>query len=416
MTSDYLCKVHPTIIIFSDSFPLGGFTEESFIMPELNLLAEKYEKVYIVPTTSVGERNNVELPENVVVVTEWVDSLLHKNKLFRLLKTFSADMLRDCSGNYSRKSIAHSVASHAFALWLRKWILQNKIDCSNTLFYSFWFDVAAMGVAIVARNTNLHSVIRCHYHDILSGLTPRLRRSAVETAVCVYAVSQWGVDYLKNEFPQLQNKIKLSLLGSLKLDKQALSHHHSLSDKKITFLSVARVCEQKRVDLNYQLLKALAVARPHTQFEWMHIGDGPLLESIKTMVKESCPDNLTVRFEGSLPNSQVHKIYSTEAIDWTLLLSESEGLPIALCESLSYGVPVVCTDVQGISEAVDDECALVLAADPASEEFVRGILPFVESDYRMDCLRKGAFDFWSRCYDAESTRKEFVEELWKYLL
>lgn len=45
--------------------------------------------------------------------------------------------------------------------------------------------------------------------------------------------------------------------------------------------------------------------------------------------------------------------------DISLLTSISEGFPYTVIESMSCGVPVVATDVGGVSEALDDTCGLV---------------------------------------------------------
>ena len=51
------------------------------------------------------------------------------------------------------------------------------------------------------------------------------------------------------------------------------------------------------------------------------------------------------------------KIYSEG--DISILTSISEGFPFTVIESMSCGVPVVATDVGGVSEALDDTCGFV---------------------------------------------------------
>ena len=40
--------------------------------------------------------------------------------------------------------------------------------------------------------------------------------------------------------------------------------------------------------------------------------------------------------------------------DYTVLLSDAEGLPYTIQESLQYGTPVICTDIGGCTELIKD--------------------------------------------------------------
>ena len=95
-----------------------------------------------------------------------------------------------------------------------------------------------------------------------------------------------------------------------------------------------------------------------------------------------------------------------------MLLSEREGgRPVAACESLAYGVPVVASDIPGLNEVVDDDCGMLLPTDVTDEEFVRGIAPYLDSDLRSEAMRKVALDRWKERFDARELRSAFVERL-----
>ena len=85
-------------------------------------------------------------------------------------------------------------------------------------------------------------------------------------AEAVYAASQAGADYLGGTFPEASagDKVRVSTLGCVKLYPEAVAARHKRADRRFTFLSVSRVDENKRVEMNARLLRALAVARPDT--------------------------------------------------------------------------------------------------------------------------------------------------------
>ena len=90
-------------------------------------------------------------------------------------------------------------------------------------------------------------------------------------------------------------------------------------------------------------------------------GDGPLRQELETLGQQSGLGS-QLRFLG-LRNDMPQFI---AALDLYVLPSLWEGLPLALCEALAVGKPIVCTNVGGNSEVViDGENGYVVpAADP----------------------------------------------------
>lgn len=115
-----------------------------------------------------------------------------------------------------------------------------------------------------------------------------------------------------------------------------------------------------------------------------------------------------------MSNDDVHALYATGSIDWTLLLADDGiGCPVALCESMMYGVPVIANDVGGLSEMVDDDCGILLAANPEKEEFIRGIMPYIDSQLRYSRMRLGAREKWASDFDATLLREELADDMSK---
>jgi glycosyltransferase involved in cell wall biosynthesis len=108
----------------------------------------------------------------------------------------------------------------------------------------------------------------------------------------------------------------------------------------------------------------LAVARlKRLPFRLQIVGDGPDRDEIRAAVAAA---GLEDRVELLGERHDVPELLA-EA-DVFVLSSRSEGLPIALLEAMAHGLPVVASDVGGISEALvhGDSGLLVPPADPAA--------------------------------------------------
>lgn len=84
-------------------------------------------------------------------------------------------------------------------------------------------------------------------------------------------------------------------------------------------------------------------------FELWIAGAGEEEKSLKKFSKENGMDKY-VKFCGWIGvNDKPKLLNDTDAL---VLPSYNEGLPIAILEAMSYGLPIICTDVGSISEAV----------------------------------------------------------------
>ena len=109
-----------------------------------------------------------------------------------------------------------------------------------------------------------------------------------------------------------------------------------LKEYKKKVLCIARLSPQKKIDL------FLEVAALLPQYAFIWIGN-------QYEYKETYPQN--VYFMGNLPNAGAYNEYA----DLFVLTSNYEGLPMVILEAMSFGKPVVASDVGGISEIVEND-------------------------------------------------------------
>lgn len=108
-----------------------------------------------------------------------------------------------------------------------------------------------------------------------------------------------------------------------------------LKQRRKTVLSIARVFPQKKTDL------FIDVARLLPEYDFVWIGN-----QREVVEYGELPKNC--HFLGNIPNAGA---YCSQA-DLFMLPSNYEGLPMVVIEAMSFGKPVVASDVGGISEIV----------------------------------------------------------------
>ena len=113
----------------------------------------------------------------------------------------------------------------------------------------------------------------------------------------------------------------------------------------VRFVTVGRIDRYKGYDRIYNALKKLK--EENYQFHWTIIGSGDELDHYKQMFAQSAFSK-DVDFLGALDNPFIE----IKKADVFTLLSRYEGLPNTIYEALILGVPVLATNVGGISSQV----------------------------------------------------------------
>jgi glycosyltransferase involved in cell wall biosynthesis len=94
-------------------------------------------------------------------------------------------------------------------------------------------------------------------------------------------------------------------------------------------------------------------------------------------------------------------------------LSDSEGLPVAIMEAMSAGVPVVATDVGGTAEIVSSaKSGVLLEPDPAVADISAAIEAFTDMpDAEYSAYAHAAWSTWNLEFNAEVNYSRFVAQV-----
>ncbi|MEG1497600.1 MAG: glycosyltransferase, partial [Clostridiales bacterium] len=92
---------------------------------------------------------------------------------------------------------------------------------------------------------------------------------------------------------------------------------------------------------------------------------------------------------------------------------ESEGIPVSIMEAISFGIPVIATDVGGVNEIVyNDQNGILLDKDFSDNQLIEAInkFAFMPNDEYLK-YRDNARNIWEKNYDAEKNYTEFLNEI-----
>ena len=92
-------------------------------------------------------------------------------------------------------------------------------------------------------------------------------------------------------------------------------------------------------------------------------------------------------------------------------VSESEGVPVSIMEALSCGLPIIATNVGGVSEIVDAHVGVLIDKDFVFNDVSHAISELINN---RECYSKMAFKKWKNICNEEKNFSEFYLQLKEY--
>ena len=280
--------------------------------------------------------------------------------------------------------------------------------------YSYWFFVSAMIASMIRDELKPHCkkiklISRAHGYDVYESVNNLnflpMRAYLLEKFDAVFPCSIDGEEHLRKKYPVFEKKIKHSYLGTA---DWGMSRG---SEDGFHIVSCSHVIPLKRIE---RIISGLSLLKDAEipNLKWTHIGDGEELEKIKKLAAEKL-DFMEVEFTGDISNTDVLKFYRKNPVDLFVNVSRTEGLPVSLMEAISFGIPVMATNVGGVSEIVKNNYnGRLLDADFDDEDFAFEIKKFSKGDAESKSkMRKNARLYWETNFDADKNYSEFLEKI-----
>lgn len=296
---------------------------------------------------------------------------------------------------------------------IQRVMTERNIVEENLFVYSFWNSNMAYGIACFKRRfRKAVGVTRAHRWDIYfegnKGNYLPMRKPIFDELDSIFFSSMKGKSYFSKKLGLDSNKLRIGWLGIKNSGVTNFKPKH----RPLEILTCSAIISRKRNEL---LIRAISEI-DDIDIRWNHIGDGPEMEElVKLGTKLLSPKtNVQHAFLGRFSNEELYEYYRNKSIDVFLNLSTSEGVPVAIVEIMSFGIPVIATDVGGVSEIVNDENGVLLSANPSSTDIIDALrmISYLE-DEEYSKYRQKAYDTWQHRFDAEETFPQFAVELLK---
>jgi len=418
-------KENSIVLLFTSYYPYGDIAE-SFLDPEIPYLSATFEKVILIPLLYSNSVERVgKLPENV----EIDDSLLKEqaslnkdiiNKISLISNAItSIDFYREIVNqpkmflNIStiKTSIGFFGRAVSIKKWVERYIEDQKIDLSKTVFYTYWLSLATSGISMAKqKKPTMKIVARAHSGDLYSESNYLLHRPEVLKYLNrLYLISEHGKRYILAKYPSFENLFKVSRLGTK--DRGFLSSPSS--DNIFRIVSCSSIIPVKRIDLLIQSLELLGKTNSSQKYEWTHIGYGPLQLELEDIANKTLPENITHKFIGYMPNEEIFSYYKNNCTDVFINVSALEGIPVSIMEAQSCGIPVIATKVGGTPEIVSNDVGLLLSKNPSPKEIMEALSKMMENPDKMIMKRKKSRDNWENHYNSRTNFEIFSHDLKK---
>lgn len=405
------------VILFTGSYPFSSASENTFIDPEIPYLCSNFDNVILVPRSLDGELTKSDLTIETSFSNLLKFTNLYKLKLF-IRCIFSGIFYKEikkivCSNRFPLKAIIVAMKYFAVSLavkdWVSKYISDNNIDISTTIFYTYWVDEITFGLTLTKLDyPDMRIISRAHGGDVYENRHPYsyvpFRPEIFKLMNGVFTDSEMGMNYLSLQYPEYSDIFITSKMG---VDKQTILSLPSNDDifRIVTCSALLRI---KRVDLLINSLIKLGELTDK-KFEWVHIGDGELRDELQCNAKNILSKNITYNFVGYLP--QVIKFYQTHPVDIFMNVSSSEGTPVAIMEAQSVGIPVVATAVGGNSEIVNNENGVLLSSNPTPSDIAKIIYDLSNNQNILLKKRELSYKNWDEKYNSDKNMSNFIKAL-----
>jgi len=390
------------------------FTSEiqaTFVANEIKYLANHFEIVNVYYLTDCKINN---FPKNVIL--NYIDCQKCNSKkiiqkylleIFRILIEESASFPSFiCNVSTIRYEVSRLIRS--FFLYD---VILNEINSISfeDFFYTYWFNDWATVLSIAKKKNKIKNYYsRVHGTDLYEERVPITKRIAfrkfqLKHVTKVFSVSNKGSEYLKNKYPNFAQKISCLYLGTVYHGMNPLNH-----EKIITIVTCATIRNIKRIYLIPDILKEIK-----EQVLWIHIGgenkNDPTLPILKENLKH-LPSNVKYEFKGALSNEEVFSFYKSTPVDAFLSVSETEGLPVSMMEAISFGVPIISTDVGGCNEIVNQETGILMPINFNPAEVAKIIIE-TKNKFGTIQLRNKIVDFWKTNFDAHINFNKLIRTI-----
>lgn len=386
-----------------------------FEINDINKLSGHYSHIYVFVEKKIDEvpqfPSNVTVFENYIEWNNYTAFNVFLQHLFSILGIY----IRECIALKKilpfKKTLAVITSNIFKAQCIVKACSQNKLPLNNSIVYSFWF-YDCIFLAWLKKTQSLKlAITRAHSGDLYEEHVSiknnvLLRNFQLKYLDAVLPVSNMGKEYLTKKYPKSNALIETIFLGSKDYGNVSVS-----LPQIFTIVSCANIRHHKRIYKIAEMLQYIDFP-----LQWIHIGDENLNlndpkidEYKKNKEKLRQKDNIIYNPIGFIDNEKIFEFYKSTPVSLFISLSRIEGIPVSMMEAISFGVPVLSTDVGGCKEIVTEQTGILIPFETEMKVVAKIISEFKNSSKNTSEFRTRVRKYWEEKFDVEKNYEKFFE-------
>lgn len=412
--------MNTTLILITSAFPFQK--GEEFLLQETEYYS-CFDEVVIIPVAATDFSQKKSISEDIEV--HKLSSVASDNPVKKSIGCIFSLRFRE-----TKEEIRYLKKSNRLTLAALKRLLveSNKVNAvsreicnivreiytkhadNGIVVYSYWMgNHAKIAVDIKRQFPKIKIVTRCHGGDLYEyrykyNYIP-FRRTILTNEDMIFAISDNGKKYLEENYSGIKAPIVVSRLGTnQKHERIKIDNNDGLN-----IVSCSYCIPLKRIHLIIQALSEIT----EKGITWTHIGNGREYENLKNLAEQSIPSNVKFNFLGYVENAKVQELYSSGKFNLFVNVSETEGIPVSIMEAMSYGLPIIATDVGGVSEMVEEERnGYLLPKDFDVANLRHLFIKMLQTDNEdYQAMSERSHEIWKEKFHAKKNYTEFVKIL-----
>lgn len=402
-----------TLWVFTLSYPFGH--GEAYIGHELTELAQRFRSIRVFPMFPQGPERPMPagvslerlFTDDVNQALPWTGTLLKAHKAWPLYRQCLAYAPEPATAQRRKREVM-SMVRQALR---REQRLRERYDGlyrrERPVLYSYWASDWATVLGLWRRSDrSVRPFVRMHGFDLYDYRSkdrwPIFQPFHVATAERIFFISRDGLEHVGHRFPEAGPRSELAYLGTPDHGMPAWAPAAALR-----VVSCSALVPLKRVPLIAEALQQVRLP-----VHWTHFGDGverPRIEQALT----DLPPHVQVDLRGAVANAEVLDHYARGTTDVFLHVSRHEGLPVALMEAASHGIPLVACRAGGVGELVGPTTGRSLPVDISAEQLAAVIDELAAPGACTQAQRDQVRAVWQERFNGTTNAAHFSERLLK---
>lgn len=240
-----------------------------------------------------------------------------------------------------------------------------------------------------------------HHHNNNSKYIKVLKNKYKKIDYLFALTSSLADDYKK--FLKKNKKTKIIVMPNMLVNNKKINKTFD----NFNIISVGRLHKDKKID---ELIEIVSIVNNYKTF--YIIGDGDEYNNLSRQIS-NLKLNEKIKLIGYLKPEEISKYYQKSSV--FIMASKSEGLPMVLLESMSYGVPCIAFETEsGVSDIIDNNKNGYIIKNRNKQEFAYKIESLLDDKKKIKEFSNNSI-IKSKQFTADSVVKKWKVLLDKYL-